>query len=264
MLASAIMTNVPWPPSFTLDQESILNLLTGDRFYSNPSAALREAVLNAIDAVQRRRRTASDLAPNITVTFNHDDLTVAVADNGIGMNCDDVRALFTKVGASAATAEVKKESVGEFGIGVISYFMAGDTFDLQTNDGSSEPIGLSFSMSMLTGGGAAEITPTQDSQGTNVTLRVRDAKTLELLLEKFPYWCRDVDGLSGRLLPNNETLNQGGSHRPGHSVEVDSPGWVERSHLSPIADPTGWDAMTRGFYRRCALSGCVRPGIPGE
>jgi len=238
------MSDEPWPPSFTLDQERILNLLTGDRFYSNPSAALREAVLNAIDAVQRRRTTAFDPPPDITVTFNRDDLTIAVADNGIGMNRVDVSALFTKVGASAATAEAKKESVGEFGIGVISYFMAGDAFDLQTNDGSSEPIGLSFSRNMLAGGGAAEITPTQQSRGTTVTLRVRDTATFELLLEKFPHWCRDVDGLSGRVLPENTTLNQGGSHRPGHALELSHPEWVERSHLSPVADPTGWDAMT--------------------
>ena len=148
-----------WPPSFTLDQERILNLLTGDRFYSNPGAALREAVLNGIDAVQRRRRTTSDILPNITVTFKRDDLTVAIADNGIGMNRDDVDALFTKVGASAATAESKKESVGEFGIGVISYFMTGNAFDLQTNDGASEPIGLLFSREMLAGGVASEIPP---------------------------------------------------------------------------------------------------------
>ena len=72
----------------------------------------------------------------------------------------------------------------------------------------------------------------------------RDAATWELLLEKFPHWCRDVDGLSGRQLPDNKILNQGGSHRPETSVQIDNPGWVERSHLSPIADPTGWDAMT--------------------
>ena len=172
-----------WPPSFTLDQERILNLLTGDRFYFNPGAALREAVLNGIDAVQRRRRTASDIPLNITVTFKRDDLTVAIADNGIGMNRDDVDALFTKVGASAATAESKKESVGEFGIGVISYFMAGDAFDLQTNDGASEPIGLLFSREMLAGGVANEIPPTQESQGTTATLRMQDVQIFNILLE---------------------------------------------------------------------------------
>ena len=122
------MSNESWPPEFSLDQEKILSLLTGDRFYSNPSAALREAVLNAIDAVQRRREISPDIAPEIRVTFSRDDLKLTVADNGIGMSQAEVTDLFAKVGASAATNEAKKKSVGEFGIGVISYFMAGNVF----------------------------------------------------------------------------------------------------------------------------------------
>jgi hypothetical protein len=73
------------------------------------------------------------------------------------MSRADVTALFAKVGASAATVEANKDSVGEFGIGVISYFMAGDTFDLQTNNGESEPVGLSFSKEMLAGKKSDEI-----------------------------------------------------------------------------------------------------------
>jgi hypothetical protein len=238
------MVNETWPPSFTLDQERVLNLLTGDRFYSNPSASLREAVLNAIDAVQRRRKKSPEPLPEITVTFNRSDLTLAVADNGIGMNRRDISVLFTKVGASAANEEAKKESVGEFGIGVISYFMAGDAFELQTNDGATEPIGLSFSRSMLAGGGAQEIKPTQNTQGTTVTLRVRDAATFQVLVDSYPHWCRDVDGLYGRLQPDNIPLNQRGAHRPADAVTLEHPSWVERSHLSPVANPTGWDAMT--------------------
>lgn len=238
------MADERWPPAFTLDQERILNLLTGDRFYSNPSAALREAVLNAIDAVQRRRTTVADLSPDIRVTFSRDDLTIAVADNGIGMSRADVSALFTKVGASAATAEAKKQSVGEFGIGVISYFMASDGFDLQTKAASSDSIGLSFSKDMLAGGGATEIPPTRQSQGTTVTLRIRDPATFSLLLEKYSYWCRDVEGLSARLLPEDKTLMQGGLQRSGQPLTLPHPEWVERSHLSPVADPTGWDDMT--------------------
>jgi hypothetical protein len=233
-----------WPPSFTLDQERILNLLTGDRFYSNPSAALREAVLNAIDAVQRRRGVVRAHPPEITMTFNRDNLTLTVTDNGVGMSRVDIIMLFTKVGASAATAEAKKESVGEFGIGVISYFMAADTFTLQTNDGENRPIGLSFSKEMLAGAGAAELSPTQESQGSTVTIQIRDPDTFDLLLDSFPHWCRDVEGLSARVLPDNRSLGQGGSHRADNTVEVEQPQWVERAHLAPVADPTGWDAMT--------------------
>ena len=73
-------------PVFRLDQERILNLLTGDRFYSNASAALREAVLNSVDAVQRRRTTEPTLTPAISLEFSHDERTLAVSDNGDGMS----------------------------------------------------------------------------------------------------------------------------------------------------------------------------------
>ena len=237
------MLDDPWPPSFTLDQERVLDLLTGDRFYSNPSAALREAILNAIDAVQRRRRTAPSIQPEIAVTFNRDDSTLTVADNGVGMNRSAISALFTKIGASAATAEIAKDSVGEFGIGVISYFMAGDSFVLHTFDGASKPVGLSFSRQMLAGGGATEISPTQASQGTTLTITIRDPVTFTLLLDNYPHWCRDVEGLSGKVSPDAKKLPQGGSHGSGNAVTVAQPEWVERAHLGPV-DPDGWDAMT--------------------
>lgn len=238
------MDDQTWPPKFTLDQERVLNLLTGDRFYSNPSAALREAVLNAIDAVQRRRKANPDLQTEIVVTFNESDLTVAISDNGIGMGRVEVNALFTKVGASAATAEEKKESVGEFGIGVISYFMAADVFELQTHNGGTESLGLSFNRMMLAGGGAEEIPPNRTAQGSTVKLHVRDSETFRLLVQSFPHWCRDVVGLQARMLPSGNLLDQSGAHRPGGAVPLEHPPWVERSHLGPVADPTGWDAMT--------------------
>lgn len=238
------MTADGWPPAFTLDQERILNLLTGDRFYSNPSAALREAVLNAIDAVHRRRQIVTDAEPSIGVEFDRAQLTVTVSDNGIGMGQDDVVALFTKVGASAATVEAKKESVGEFGIGVISYFMAGDTFALHTYDGRTAPIGLLFSRIMLAGGPATQIPSAQLTQGTAVTMFIRDAATFDLLFEAFPHWCRDVEGLTCRLLPENRLIPQGRREETSDEAQLPHPHWVERAHLGPVADPPGWDAMT--------------------
>lgn len=238
------MSNEVWPPKLSLDQERILNLLTGDRFYSNASAAMREAVLNAIDAVHRRRQLASVVVPDIQVIFDREKLTFTVADNGVGMSHREVRALFLKVGASAASGEAKKESVGEFGIGVISYFMAGDSFELQTYDGKTCPIGLSFDRSMLAGGASTELEPTQQSQGTTITIHMRDSNTFDLLLEKFPYWCRDVEGLSAQLLPDRRDLPQKGASKSSKFAGVQLPEWVECAHLNPVSDPTGWDAMT--------------------
>lgn len=191
-----------WPPSFTLDQERILDLLTGARFYSNASAALREAVLNSIDAVHRRRLTEASLTPCITVILNREDLTLTMSDNGDGMDRADMTRLFTRIGASAAQLETSSGSVGEFGIGVISYFMAGDSFSVQTFDGSTEPIGLKFTRQMLAGGAANQLEPIRDTKGTTLTINVRDSDTFTLLLDSFPHWCRDVLGLSGSLQPD--------------------------------------------------------------
>ena len=238
-----------WPPRFTLSRERILKLLTGTRFYSDPSAALREAILNAIDAVRRRQESSALFEPVIDVTIDRDRLSLRVDDNGVGMDKHSITHFFATVGASLAEMEQHPQSVGEFGIGVVSYFMAGDSFELQTWDGVSDPIGLRFEKEMLEheDGEAIELSANRTSQGTSLTINIRDASILELLVEKFSHWCRDVPGLSTRVLPGNITLDQlGVSLDKGHQIVEphEVPDWVERSHLSPVSKPTGWEAMT--------------------
>ena len=237
-------SSVNWPPRFSLDQERILNLLTGDRFYSNASAALREAVLNAVDAIHRRRLTQPDTKPRLRIAFNHRDLTLDVSDNGEGMDQDAIANLFSKIGASAAHLDRNRGSVGEFGIGVISYFMAADTFVLETRSANSDPIALSFNRSMLAGG-QAEIVPARErDQGTSLTLFLRDEATLKLLLDNFSHWCRDVQGLVAITLPENKELRQGGVQQLETTLAVSTPSWIERAHVGPVIDPKGWEGMS--------------------
>lgn len=238
-----------WPPRFTLSRERILKLLTGSRFYSDPSAALREAILNAIDAVRRRQQSTAEFEPMIDVTVDRDQLTLRVDDNGIGMDKTNIARFFATVGASLAEMEEHPQSVGEFGIGVVSYFMAGDSFELHTCDGVSDPVGLKFQKDMLEreDGEALELPTDRISQGTTLAIHVRDSSILDLLVRRFPHWCRDVQGLSARVLPGNTTLDQRGISSDGERQIVDPPGvpdWVEVSHLSPVSEPIGWEAMT--------------------
>ena len=79
------MTNGGWPPKFTISAAPVLELFTGESFYSSVDASIREAVLNAIDAIGRRRDEEPDLAPHIEVVFDVSALTVTVSDNGDGM-----------------------------------------------------------------------------------------------------------------------------------------------------------------------------------
>lgn len=233
-----------WPPKFTLDQERILNLLTGDRFYSNASAALREAVLNAIDATTRQRANEPGLAPQIAVLFDREQLRLSISDNGDGMDRPNVSSLFTRIGASAAQMDSQSGAVGEFGIGVISYFMAGDSFTVETFDGTGNVLGLKFDRTMLAGGEAEPVAPSRTERGTTITIQVRDEHTFDLLMQNFPHWCRDVEGLTGREVASGAALQQGGAHSPGPGVDVGTPDWVERAHLSPVSGMSSWDSMS--------------------
>ena len=231
-----------WPPGFSLDQERILNLLTGNRFYSNASAALRKSVLNAIDAVHRHGQVDKSFQPTIEVQFISAECVLRVSDNGDGMDRAAISNLFARVGATAADLQSGKGSVGEFGIGVISYFMAGDSFSVQTFDGKSEPIGLAFTRSMLAGGNAAVIPPTRTARGTTVEIALRDPATYDLLLKSFPEWCRDVSGLVAS--ENGRPLKQGSVLLDRPAMTLKCPLWVERAHLAPMSGIRAWDAMS--------------------
>lgn len=146
-----------WPPKFTIDTAHVLELFTGDRFYSSKDAALREAVLNAIDACGRRGATAEEgYERSISVVFDRDAATLTIADNGDGMNAGKVGALFAKVGASASRLagtdeDTQYKAVGEFGIGVVSYFLIADAFQLHSLSADEEAVGVEFSRAMLDG-----------------------------------------------------------------------------------------------------------------
>lgn len=177
-----------WPPTFTLNQERILKLLTGDRFYSNASATLREAILNALDAILRRKMEDPTHSGSIRAVFDQTNLSLTVTDDGDGMNRAAVSSLFARIGSSAAQYDPRGSgAVGEFGIGVVSYFMSADQFEIETYDGSDEPIGLRFTKSMFAGGQAEEFRPARTERGTTLTLELRDESTYALLLDHYPH-----------------------------------------------------------------------------
>lgn len=233
-----------WPPRFTIDRHKILKLLTGDRFYSDSSAALREAILNAIDAVHRRQHKEPSLLADLSVIFNDSDLTLTVSDNGDGMTREAVASLFAKIGASASELEAGRDSVGEFGIGVISYFIASETFSLQTQGADGQRIGLRFSKDMLAGAPALELAPARSSRGTSVSLSIRDRETFDLLIKSFSHWCRDVAGLRALRLPQGIEMKQGDSDRVPATSGLPTADWIERAHLAPVSGPSAWDSMT--------------------
>lgn len=259
-----------WPPEFTLDQERILRLLTGDRFYSNASAALREAILNSLDAIHRRRSEDASYEGSIKVEFDRSGLTLAVIDEGDGMNRGQVASLFTRIGASAADFDSRGVgTVGEFGIGVVSYFMAADTFSIETCDGEDDAVGLRFRKEMFAGGQAEEFVPERTGRGTTLRLALRDAATYEVLLDSFSHWCRGIQHLEAVEFPDGRPLSQGDVDSATHiPVQVPVPDGIELAVLSPISTEAAWEAMSGSsdvtiLYRGVFVQDYVAEGLWG-
>jgi hypothetical protein len=225
-----------------------MGLLTGDRFYSSADAALREAILNAIDACGRRSAQESDYHSTITVTFDEATRTLTIVDNGDGMDQQDITDLFAKIGASASrtiqkTSRGGYEAVGEFGIGVVSYFLVCKHFEVHTCGDSGKPIGLIFRKEMFDMKAPAQEIPCRSQErGTTLILHVSDQRRFDLLLAKFPHWVRDVPHISASSSARG-ALIQGGRRRHVTPVAVSTPDWVEKAELGPPVEIDYWRAL---------------------
>ncbi len=126
----------------TMDQDRILELLTGENLYSDPGVFVRELLQNAIDAVLTRRRLDPGFGEKdgkIVVHTWMDDEGYGwfrIEDDGIGMDEHIVKDYFLKVGRSYYTSDEYKAAMihkvrdtnftptSRFGIGILSCFMS--------------------------------------------------------------------------------------------------------------------------------------------
>jgi len=175
--------------SFQTEVGQLLEIVAGS-LYSNREVFLRELVSNASDACDKLRYAAltdSSLtqpdAYAITLDINAKAKTLAISDNGIGMNHADLLATLgtiAKSGTSAFIEALKAEEkdkpglIGQFGVGFYSAFMVASKVDVLTRKAGEAESWLWSS----DGKGDFTIEPaTRDEAGTTVTLHLKkDAK----------------------------------------------------------------------------------------
>lgn len=237
------MTLFKWPPILTVDNAQVLRLFTGENFYSDCDAALREAVLNAIDAVTRRQAHETGIKPDIKVVFSEAEQWISISDNGDGMDQEAVATLFARVGASASRFVAKEEgrstsAIGEFGIGALSYFLVSDEYLLNTLKANSQPVGLKLSAAMLDGAsGASPISCDRTAIGTTLTLLIKTPQIFGHLLKRFSHWFRSVEGLKATNFVTGASIEQGGLTKAIRQISsLDTPEWIDRAELGPPQD----------------------------
>jgi hypothetical protein len=190
--------------TFQPDTNRLLELLSGTRLYHTPLAAVRELLQNAFDAVRQQVAYARKTVPNpssettrdrleelhwveLRLSRGGDALWLTCTDTGVGMGRQQIerRLLVSGRSADADLLKLRRQSrargfdfarSGEFGIGVLSYFMIADRVEITTRRsqaaGDAEPHGWEFSTDGPNSFG--ELRPRSDLQqpGTSVRLRL--------------------------------------------------------------------------------------------
>ena len=125
---------IPKEIGFTFDLQNTINTFIGDNIYQNKFVAIRECLQNAIDTCRYKKQISkSSYSPEINITLK--DGKLIVSDNGLGMDEFIVENYFSKLAKSYYTeTRVSKEfeAISQFGIGVFSYFLLCDYFEVES------------------------------------------------------------------------------------------------------------------------------------
>ncbi len=170
---------------FQAEVGKILDIVVNS-LYSNKEIFLRELISNASDACDKLRYqalTEPGLATEdfeIAISIDKKARTVTVADNGIGMNRDELAENLGTIARSGTTAflesltgDEKKDSqlIGQFGVGFYSAFMVADKVTLKTRPAGSDESWTWES----SGDGSYELSDgDRDKRGTEITLHLNE------------------------------------------------------------------------------------------
>ena len=173
--------------SFQAEVSKLLHIVTHS-LYSNKEIFLRELISNASDACDKLRyesQTDSSLSEGdsdfrITLKVDKDAKTLTLADNGIGMNHDDLINNLGTIAKSGTEAFIKAAEasgkadvnlIGQFGVGFYSSFMVAEKVEVTTRKAGEDTAWL------WTSAGEGEYTineATRDSHGTTIKLYMRE------------------------------------------------------------------------------------------
>ncbi len=176
---------------FETEVTQLLDLMIHS-LYSNKDIFLRELISNGSDACDRLRFTAvsdaslyeKDIELKIKVSYDKENRTLTVSDNGIGMYRDEVIdniGTIAKSGTQSFLASITGDQksdanlIGQFGVGFYSSFIVADEVILRSRKaGESADNGVEW---ISKGKGDYEIKSIEKaSRGTEVILHLREGE----------------------------------------------------------------------------------------
>ena len=172
---------------FQTEIGQLLKLMTHS-LYSNKEIFIRELVSNSSDAIDKfnylqltdEKFKNENWSGKININIDEEDNSLTIADNGLGMNEEDlmnnlgtIAKSGTKSFVESLTGDAKKDSnlIGQFGVGFYSVFMVSNHVDVITKKAGEEQAFM-FSTD---GTGEFEIKPVvKDEVGTVIYIKLKE------------------------------------------------------------------------------------------
>ncbi len=181
---------------FQTEVGQLLHLMTHS-LYSNKEIFVRELVSNASDAIDKLnylrltddnlKNKYTDYKGQINIKIDEKDKSITIADNGIGMNEEDLISSIgtiaksgTKSFVEAMTGDDKKDSnlIGQFGVGFYSVFMVASKVDVISKK-AGEDQAYKWSSD---GSGSFDLDPvTKDESGTVIYIKMKDEEVSDFV-----------------------------------------------------------------------------------
>lgn len=173
--------------SFQAEVSKLLHIVTHS-LYSNKEIFLRELISNASDACDKLRYESqkdSSLAEGdskfgITLAIDKEAKTLTIADNGIGMNHDDLIENLGTIAKSGTEAFIKQAGeagsgdvnlIGQFGVGFYSSFMVASNVVVTTRKAGEDK---AWSWTSSGEGEYVIADASRDSHGSTIVLSMRE------------------------------------------------------------------------------------------
>jgi molecular chaperone HtpG len=177
---------------FQSEVKQLLNLMIHS-LYSNKEIFLRELISNASDAGDKLRFKAltdstlyeGDAELGVKLSFDKENKTITISDNGIGMTRDDVinnLGTIAKSGTKEFFANLSQDQakdsqlIGQFGVGFYSSFIVAESVTVRTR-AAGEASDQAVQWYSQGEGEYTLETVTKESRGTDIVLHLREEET---------------------------------------------------------------------------------------
>ena len=176
---------------FETEVNQLLDLMIHS-LYSNKDIFLRELISNASDACDRLRFSAisnadlyeEDIELKIRVSYDKDNRSVTISDNGIGMSREEVIEHIGTIAKSGTrsfldsiTGDEKKDArlIGQFGVGFYSSFIVAEEVTLRTRK-AGLPADQAVEWVSEGKGEYSIASIEKPTRGTEITLKLREGE----------------------------------------------------------------------------------------